>query len=64
VLWCDYKTQRVPVLKTLKQMSKAIEIKTGKYKDLAWAGTSQAVAETLGHMVWGSFMKKEGKNRE
>ncbi len=64
VLWCDYAKQRVPVLKTLKQMSKAIEIKTGKYKDLVWAQTSQAVAEALGHMVWGSFMKKEGMSQK
>ena len=64
VLWCDYAKQRVPVLPSLKQMSAAIEIKTGKYKDLAWAGTSQAVAETLGHLVWGTFMKKEGMDQK
>ena len=63
VLWCDYAKQRVPVLATLKQMSKAIEIKTGKYKDLVWAQTSQSVAEALGHMVWGTFMKKEGMSQ-
>ena len=64
VLWCDYAKQRVPVLATLKQMSKAIEIKTGKYKDLVWAQTSQSVAEVLGHMVWGTFMKKEGMDQK
>lgn len=69
LLWCEYVDQRVPALLALQATSQSLTNDDGRWKELRegsflnvldGVAKSESSGDSMGRLVWGTFMKKEG----